>query len=159
MMGKLRTVFGVPNIGLDKGSLGSSLPLGQLALIMPSDVFSSGLLKTTGPDHSAPHLQGRLLPSSMLLLLQLPSWPLGNCPLQPPLCTPPPAGHRQPLGRPVLTHKCLLPVGCLNLSPLQMEAEDTGTSSFTVGYLGIGSQVYSPSYPTPPPEVSSLGRL
>lgn len=138
MMGKLRTVLGLPNIGIHKGSLGSSLPLGQLARTMPSDVLSSGLLKTTGLAHSASHLQGRLLPSSMLLFLQLPSWPLGNCPLQPHLCTPPAAGYRPPLGRPFLTHGCLLPVGCLNLSPLQMEQR---TQAHSLSLLGTWALV------------------
>lgn len=149
MMGRLR-LLGVPQYKKRRqASLGSSL--GSWPYRCP---LMSSLLGFSGPlawpGWSSPALT-RLLRSSILLFLQLPSWPLWDSSLQPPLTISPPAGQTT-FGQVVPSARSAF---CLQLpdpppTPLQMEAQNRQGGHilcFTVGYLGVSSQVYSPPYP------------
>lgn len=162
-MGKLRPLLWAPNTGRgNKASHGSSLPFGKLALTMPTDILSSGLLRTTDLAWTIKPrtLQGRLFSSSILLFFNCTPGLYGTVLSSPFSATLPLQNTDNLWADHSLSQECLLPAGCLNPSSLQMEAQRIqGTFCFIRGYLGIDSQVYSLPYPTQPSEVFQQDRL
>lgn len=138
MMAKLKPLLGVLNTRRgDKASLGSSLPVGKLALTMLTDALSSGLLRATGLAGSVQPHTTRKAPS-ILHPAVLPAALLASGGLSPqlPFCTPLPAGQRQPLGRPFLQPGVPSACCCLKLSPLQRRDGGRGHRAHSVSLLG-----------------------
>lgn len=87
--------WGLPNTRRgEKASPGCPLPSGKLAPTTLTDVLSSRLLRTTGRARPSPADRALYHQASS----QLPSRPLWDRIPRSPLCTPPPAAHRQPSG-------------------------------------------------------------
>lgn len=113
---------------------------------MPTDVLSSGLLRTTGlawPVQPSTHKAPSVLHPTALAAALLAS--VGHSPPAPSLHLSPCRTDNLWAGCSI-SQECLLPPDC----PLQMEAQQRQGRhilSFTVGYLGVSSQVYSPPYP------------
>lgn len=135
-MAKLKPLLGVLNTRRgDKASLGSSLPLGKLALTMLTDALSSGPLRATGVAWPVQVHTTRKAPS-ILHPAVLPAALLASGGLsQPPFCTP------LPLGRPLLQPGVPSACCCLKLFPLQRRDGGRGHRAHFVSLLGTWALV------------------